>query len=260
MLSNTATCYSYDTPGIAQSTQRIIISPATGQSKESEVATSCSQQRVFPVAVPVKGIRINNLCAGFGSVLPPMFCAQSVPSPTPSPSSVAQQEPSFQMNILYRSNLENNNFEQQYDPVRQNTNDAVNQTIQKQEHKLDPLENQGHISPTTDQSASSSVCNGGVSHHNSIGYGSACGSNSNVDHVNFVGASESKNEEGFFPQNGSSHRSIQREVALAKFRLKRKERCYEKKVTYHHYDSINIPNQLKFSHMLMLNITLTGTV
>lgn len=228
MLSNTATCYSYDTPGITQSTQRSIISLATGQSKESEVATSCSQQRVFPVAVPVKGIRINNLCTGFGSVLPPMFCTQSGPSPTPSPSSVAQQEPSFQMNILYRSNLENNNFEQQYDPVRQNTNDAVNQTIQKQEHKLDPLENRGHISPTTDQSASSSVCNGGVSHHNSIGYGS----NSNVDHVNFVGASESKNEEGFFPQNGSSHRSIQREVALAKFRLKRKERCYEKKVRY----------------------------
>ncbi|KAM3729628.1 hypothetical protein ACB098_12G027300 [Castanea mollissima] len=230
MLSNTFTSCSSDNPGI---TQRSIISLAAGHSKESEVATSCSQQRVFPVPIPVKGIRVNNLYTGFGSALPPMFCTQSGSSPTPSPNSVPQQEPSFQMNILYQSSLENNNFEQQCDPHGQNTNDAANQNVYKQEHKLDPLEDQGHLSSATDQSASSSFCNGGVSHHNSIGYGSGCGSNSNVDHVAFVGAApESKNEEGFYPQNGSAHRSIQREAALAKFRLKRKERCYEKKVRY----------------------------
>jgi hypothetical protein len=45
-------------------------------------------------------------------------------------------------------------------------------------------------------------------------------------------ASESKNEEGAFTHS-YSHRSIQREAALTKFRLKRKERCYEKKVCCH---------------------------
>lgn len=263
MLSNIVAGYSSDTPGITQSGQRSIISLATGQSKESEGATSCSQQRVFPVPVPVKGIRINNLFTGFGSVLPPIFCTQSGPSPMPRPSSFPQQDPSFRVNMFYQSNLENSNFEQQHDPNSQNTNNSANQTIHNQEHRLDSLEDRGHISPATDQCASSSLCNGGVSrhnasssfcnggvsHHNSIGYGSTCGSNSNVDNIAFVGnASESKNEEGLFTPSGSSLRSIQREVALNKFRLKRKERCYEKKVTcHHHYDSITMPNQQKFS-------------
>ncbi|XP_059459357.1 two-component response regulator-like APRR5 isoform X3 [Corylus avellana] len=247
MLSNIVAGCCSDTPGITQSEQRSIISLATGQSKESEGANSCSQQRVFPVPVPVKGIRINNLFTGFGSVLPPIFCTQSGPSPMPNPSSFTQQDPSFRVNMFYQSNLENSNFEQQHDPHSQNTNNCANQTIHKQEHKLDSLEDRGHISPATDQSASSSFCNGGVSRHNasssfcnggvschnSIGYGSTCGSNSNVDNIAFVGAaSESKNEEGLFTPSGSSHRSIQREVALTKFRLKRKERCYEKKVRY----------------------------
>jgi pseudo-response regulator 5 len=265
MLSNIVAGYSSDTPGIPQSAQRSIISLATGQSKESEGATSCSQQRLFPVPVPVKGIRINNLFTGFGSVLPPIFSTQSGPSPMPSPSSFTQQDPSFRVNMFYQSNLENSNFEQQHDPHSQNTNNAADQTINKQEHKLDSLEDRGHISPATDQSASSSFCNGGVSRHNSIGYGSTCGSNSNADNIAFVGAaSESKNEEGLFtPTTGTSHRSIQREMALNKFRLKRKERCYEKKVTFHHhhhYDLLLCPTNKKVFPYVNAKYNSTGSV
>ncbi|KAI5568258.1 hypothetical protein BDE02_12G003500 [Populus trichocarpa] len=96
----------------------------------------------------------------------------------------------------------------------QHTNDSTNGSLQKQEDRLDSLEDRGLISPATDQSASSSFCNGAASHFNSMG-----------------DASESKNEEGAFTHS-YSHRSIQREAALTKFRLKRKERCYEKKVRY----------------------------
>ncbi|KAG7980466.1 hypothetical protein I3843_05G183800 [Carya illinoinensis] len=233
MLSNIVTGCSSDTVGITRNTQRSIITLATGQSKESEVATSCSQQRVFPLPVPVKGVQSNNLFTGFGSGFSPIFCTQSGPSPMPSPSLFSQQKPSFRMNMFYPHNLENRNFEQQYNSHTQNRNDAANQPMHKQENKLDSLEDRGHISPPTDQSASSSFGNGGASHHNSIGYGSACGSNSNADHIAFVrAASENKNEEGVFALSGSSHRSVQREAALTKFRLKRKERCYEKKVRY----------------------------
>ena len=109
---------------------------------------------------------------------------------------------------------------------------STNQAMHKLDHKLDSLEDRGHISPATDQSASSSFCNGAVSRLNSMGYGSACGSNSNVDQVTAGrAAAESKNEEGLFPSNGNL-RSIQREAALNKFRLKRKDRCYDKKVRY----------------------------
>ncbi|KDO46362.1 hypothetical protein CISIN_1g005920mg [Citrus sinensis] len=109
---------------------------------------------------------------------------------------------------------------------------STNQAMHKLDHKLDSLEDLGHISPATDQSASSSFCNGAVSRLNSMGYGSACGSNSNLDQVTAGrAAAESKNEEGLFPSNGNL-RSIQREAALNKFRLKRKDRCYDKKVRY----------------------------
>lgn len=237
-VSNVGTglSYNYDSAGASQRAPKSVITLATGQSNHSEAATYCSQQRVFPLPIPVKGIRINSPCSGYGSVVPTVFCSQSGSSSMVSPSSVAQQQESqFVMNTFYQTNPEKNKSDQPYDPVCRNTNMATDQAIHNQEHKLDSLDNRGHISPTTDQSASSSFCNGNVSHLNSIGYGSACGSNSNVDQVVLVRTvSESKNDESYFTNNTNSHRSIQREAALTKFRMKRKDRCFEKKVQSHH--------------------------
>lgn len=142
-----------------------------------DLTLPCPQQRVYPVQVPVKGIRFNNLPSGYGSILPPVFCTQSGPSPTPSPSSVDQN--------------------------------AKNSTNQEQP-KLD--------SSTTEQSTNSSFCNGAI---NSVGSLSICG----ID-----GSGNGKNED-LFARDGSSQRSL-REAALNKFRMKRKDRCYEKKVRY----------------------------
>ncbi|CBI23090.3 unnamed protein product, partial [Vitis vinifera] len=118
-------------------------------------------------------------------------------------------------------------------PVPQNANNSTSQTNHKPEHKLDSLEGQGHFSPATDQNSSSSFGNGGASNLNSFGCGSICGSNGNANTVAVVqAAAEGKNEEGIFSHEGHSQRSIQREAALTKFRLKRKDRCFEKKVRY----------------------------
>ncbi|CAK7324302.1 unnamed protein product [Dovyalis caffra] len=224
--------YNSDAFCLAPSTQRSAISLTAGQSKESEFATSSSGQKVFPVQIPVKDARFNNLCNSYGSVYPPIFCKQSGLSPMMSTSSASQQEPAYKANPFQHSNY-GSTSEQLYGQLGQNANDSTNGSLQKQENKLDSLEDRGHISPATDQSASSSFCNGAASHFNSMGYGSTSGSNSNVDQVaNVRAASESKNEGGVFTHNSNSHRSIQREAALNKFRLKRKERCYEKKVRY----------------------------
>ena len=210
--------------------QRCTVSPTTVQSKETELATSHSQQ-VHALPIPVKGVRFNDLCTAYGSVLPPMFRTQSGPLPMPSPSSVVLLEPNFQ-NAFYQSNVKESSSEQLFEPLGPNGNISQNHIVYTQEHKSEHAEDRGHISPTTDQSVSSSFCNGNSSHLNSIGYGSNCGSSSNVDQVTTVRvASESKNED--LTNIANSHRSIQREAALNKFRLKRKERCYEKKV--HHY-------------------------
>ena len=101
---------------------------------------------------------------------------------------------------------------------------------------MDSFEDRDRISPNTDQSASSSFCNGNAfpTHFTNLGYGgSACGSNSNADQVAamVVAGSDNRNEETYFASNGSSQRSMQREAALMKFRMKRKDRCFEKKVT-----------------------------
>jgi pseudo-response regulator 5 len=43
---------------------------------------------------------------------------------------------------------------------------------------------------------------------------------------------EKKNEDGYSLSVGKIQQSLQREAALTKFRMKRKDRCYEKKVRY----------------------------
>lgn len=221
-------CNSY-TPAATLSTQRSVNSLATGHSKQSELAVSYPQQRPCPVPVSVKGMNPNNISTSYGSV-PHVFCAKSGLSPMSSPNSASQREPTFQMNPMHSSKAEHNNCMGIFDHFGENAVNSTNQAMHKLDHKLDSLEDRGHISPATDQSASSSFCNGAVSRLNSMGYGSACGSNSNVDQVTAGrAAADSKNEEGLFPSNGNL-RSIQREAALNKFRLKRKDRCYDKKV------------------------------
>lgn len=213
-----------DAPVAMLTTQRSINSLA----KQSELETTSPRQGVCSIQGPVEGIRLNNGCTGYGSVLPHIFRTQSGLTLNPSPSSGSKQEPIFRVNQMYRSNVENGNCGSLYDRLGDNAIYSSNQMM----HRLDSLEDRGHISPTTDQSGSSSFCNGPISRINSMGcYGSACGSNSNVDQ-NAIGraAAESRNEEGLLPSSANSHRSIQREAALNKFRLKRKDRCYEKKV------------------------------
>ncbi|KAB2055168.1 hypothetical protein ES319_A11G017300v1 [Gossypium barbadense] len=111
---------------------------------------------------------------------------------------------------------------------------AASCTQQKLDQKMNSTEDRGHIYPTTDQSATSSFCNGSLSQLNGIAYGSSAASNnSNIEQVAVVRASaDSKNDDVFPSPSGNTHRSIQREAALTKFRLKRKDRCFEKKVRY----------------------------
>lgn len=103
---------------------------------------------------------------------------------------------------------------------------TLHQTDHKMRHKLESLENRGHFSSAAEQSESSSFCNGALSHLNSIGGGS----NSNVGLIRVVTAVPECGNEDNHVHDGNSHRSVHREAALNKFRMKRKDRCYEKKV------------------------------
>ncbi|KAA3464681.1 two-component response regulator-like APRR5 isoform X1 [Gossypium australe] len=236
MLTNIMSENNSNTPSPTLTSQRntnpLTIGAAV-ELKQTEVATPCTQHGLFPVPVPVKGIRLNNPCNGYNTIIPPIFCARSSSSTAPSPSTANQQEPAFHVNLFRHSSFEANSSGQLYDRLASNTNQSTSQPLHKLDQKLDSIEDRGHISPTTDQSASSSFCNGSLSQLNGVAYGSTGASNGNVDQVAVTRAStESKNDDSFPSPSGKPCRSIQREAALMKFRLKRKDRCFEKKVRY----------------------------
>ncbi|MBA0768739.1 hypothetical protein Gotri_017519 [Gossypium trilobum] len=198
--------YNSDTPSPKLTPQRNtnpLTTGTTGQLRQTEVAASCTQQVVLPVLVP-------------------------------SPSLANQKELACCVNPFHHPSFESNSSGQFYDRLASNTNQLTNQPLQKLDQKMNSTEDRGHISPTTDQSATSSFCNGSLSQLNGIAYGStAASNNSNIDQEAVVRASaDSKNDDVFPSPTGNSHRSIQREAALMKFRLKRKDRCFEKKVRY----------------------------
>lgn len=218
------------------SMQRSMVSPTTSQSRESKLASSFSHAP-HSLPIPVRGIRFNDLCKTYGSFPPPMFCTQSDPQLIPSPSYAVQLESSFPENAYYRPTVKENSSEINYEAQGQSGNNLVSHIVYVQDdHKLEHVEDRGHNSPATDQSGSGSFGNNGnLSRMNSFGYGSNCGSNSNVDQAVIVRTtSEVKNYEDL-TNNVNSHRSIQREAALNKFRMKRKERCFEKKVLYYYH-------------------------
>lgn len=208
----------------------------TSQSAHSEVAKSSTSETVIPLQVSEKDLMSNNQCSGYGSLLSPNFCTQRGTPSSPCPTLVTHPEPIFAKQTVYPLTVQNHSLEQFLNQHHNATNPA-SWKIENSGQKLEYAENQGHISPTTDHSANSSSPYGGhTTHVRSAGYPSTCGSNNNVNVDGFGGiarvTSETKSEEALFSQGGDSHRSSQREAALTKFRLKRKERCYEKKVRY----------------------------
>ncbi|KAL0452367.1 UNVERIFIED_CONTAM: Two-component response regulator-like APRR5 [Sesamum latifolium] len=113
--------------------------------------------------------------------------------------------------------------------IDQRISNAIDQTDKQQGQKLETLEDRVHVSPANDQSGNGSFYNGHISHHHTTG----SGSNVKIDSTSVVKTiPECGNEEGSHVHEGASHHSIQREAALNKFRLKRKDRCFEKKVRY----------------------------
>lgn len=190
-----------------------MLSLATGQYGQSEVAYPCPQKSVT-VPIPMSGIRFDNLCTPNGSEVRPLFFKQSGLATVENPGLARNQELTFQANSFHPYNPETSSGRQFHNLVDQNGNSSLNQTEHKKRYQLESSEDQRNFSSATDQSGSSSFCN----------------SNGNVNQVAVVqNATESGNE--------NSHRSAQREVALTKFRLKRKDRCYEKKV-YTSFESL----------------------
>lgn len=200
------TNYNSNTQDLAHCSPKNMLSLATGPSGQSEVAYPCPRKTVA-VPIPMSGITFDNLSTPYSSEVSPLFFSQSGLAKVENPCLAHHQELTFQANSFHPYDLETRNSQQFHNLVDQNGNYSTNETEHEKRQKLESLEDQGNLSSASGQSGSSSFCTG----------------NGNVDQVAVVrNGTESGNE--------SSHRSVLREVALSKFRLKRKDRCFEKKV------------------------------
>lgn len=190
------------------------ISLPTNLAKEVDNEYRSASQRLFPIPLPVRGIRVDVRAppAGRGSVIAPVVCTPS-PSPSPSPNSANQH-----MNSFHQFSVEviNGRHHFHHLPLNQIPRISSNQPMTNQDQRLEALENRPHFSPAADQSATSTLCNSTATHQDAVG----------------LGGSDNGNDQIQATCDLNLQRSIQREAALTKFRLKRKERCYEKKVRY----------------------------
>ncbi|KAK6155483.1 hypothetical protein DH2020_009731 [Rehmannia glutinosa] len=206
--------YSSDTRGPPSTHTHI--PTATNQTGQPEMTFSYARNREISHPIPVRGVRFENVINGYGSVMPSTYCAQSGSSPMSSPPTAQHTESFPQMNPFYSSD-------------HQRISSSIGQTENKQGEKSENVEDQGRISPGNDQSGNSSFCNGNKSDYQNGGSGSY----ENIYTVSVIKApSECGNDESFHVHEGASERSMRREAALTKFRLKRKDRCFEKKVRY----------------------------
>ncbi|KAF4366488.1 hypothetical protein F8388_003726 [Cannabis sativa] len=182
---------------------------------------------------PVKGLKYEN---SGGNQLLPSFYTQSSVSSTWGPISESQREKS-----PFAANTSSQHSEQGYQLSEEATHKSSDQT--KQEKKeFDLVE---EVKPSSfaaaDQSHGGSFCNGVGDQISSAEHGSSCGrndgnTNSSSGADEKTTTSRGLNDNGHFVYESfrgmDLHRMSQREAALTKFRMKRKDRCFEKKVRY----------------------------
>lgn len=195
-----------------------------GQVKPNLSSSQCGM-------LPVSGVISDLKSKGHGNVFTSVFYAPSGTHPVWSPKPVCQNEGSpFPTSTSSQSNAESHHSDQYHDC----SNDAtgLNQNV-KEDTDLDQAR---HDSPAAAESAGNSLCHDASYHVNSSAYGSMDSGNDGLATSAIV---SKNNPEGFSDSvchnyDGSRatdcYRTSQREAALTKFRLKRKERCFEKKV------------------------------
>lgn len=176
------------------------------------------QAQATPDTISDKGV---DIC---GHAFTSMAHKQPDSPPWSSPKAGEQQEhSSVSASPSVQSMPDIHDLEQAYFQSDGTANCSINQTISEQKSHKSVGEPKCD-SPAAVQSPSSSLCNGTPNHENSNAY-KGVSSGSDASFLDNITATECVKQM-------DSLRSSQREAALTKFRLKRKERCFDKKVRY----------------------------
>ncbi|XP_061340885.1 two-component response regulator-like PRR95 [Gastrolobium bilobum] len=198
-----------------------------------QVTPNISHRQYGPL--PVIGVTSNLKPKGHIKVFTSVFCEQSGVHPIWNQKPVCQKESSpFPTSTSSHSNPESHNSDQHHHwsddatctSLKQNLNDKSN------------LDHVRHDSPAAGQNADTSLCHDAANLINSIAYGSIGSGNDGNATSPMVAMNDPENfsDSGCHYYDGfrltNSRCSSHRDAALTKFRLKRKGRCYEKKVRY----------------------------
>ncbi|KAL6846713.1 hypothetical protein ACP4OV_024161 [Aristida adscensionis] len=196
---------------------------------QDKTETNRTPIRVVPFPVPVGGLTFDGQPFWNGTPVASLFYPQSAPpvwnsktsmweeSSTPQAASVQQKSQQNQPNGMDPKQVGNGEERSVISPHVNGKHLRVE--IPKDEPR--------HVSPMTAESGSSAVLDSAI---NTLS-GGGCDSASNQ----MTAPTESPNRFKGVPENPSTESSrhqSQRLAALNKFRLKRKERCFEKKVRY----------------------------
>ncbi|CAJ2631252.1 unnamed protein product [Trifolium pratense] len=223
LSENTNIGHQYDVKKLKQENITYL---AIGQPEQVDAKSLNSQLELFPAT----GSTSDNKSMEHDNVFQPMFDAQSGMHPTWTPKSMFHKESSpFPASISSHSNPKSQNSE-----PRHWSDDATYTCDQN-------INDQSNIdcddSPSNGQSCGTSFyhdvenCNTSGVCEEGIGSGSDGNAPSAVVGKNNLESSMNNDQyDGLGGTN--SHRTSQREAALMKFRLKRKDRCYDKKVRY----------------------------
>lgn len=205
---------------------------------QEKMVLSCPKLGVIPVPIPFSGMPLEGLHSVYGALPQPMLYTYPMAAPGPPPwstDSTSPQEALYQ-NSFHQSNPKTHNYEKDHHPCDRNADQSSCLFGIMREKNLESREDPKHILSAPVESGSSSLCEGSGGNQESSGCGSVCNeSNRNFSAAAIsVTSSESGNDEAIFNIDQvrlvDCHQVSQREAALTKFRLKRKERCYEKKV------------------------------
>ncbi|XP_019461788.1 PREDICTED: two-component response regulator-like PRR95 isoform X2 [Lupinus angustifolius] len=229
-LSRNSVDTSYQYGGTNQN-QENMTTLVIGQFEHVEPRLSNKQFGIFSG----NGVTSDLPSMGHDNVFTSVLCAQSDVHSICNPKPVCQEESSsFPTSQSSQSSPESQNSEQHC----HHCDEATYTSRDKNVHDKSNLNHARLDSPAASQTAgNTSLCHDGANHinsaHGNIGSGSDGNATSSVvtkNNPQIFSDSSCPDYGGF--RGTKSYDSSQREAALEKFRLKRKERCYEKKVRY----------------------------
>ncbi|XP_074587205.1 two-component response regulator-like PRR95 [Curcuma longa] len=203
-----------------------INSPFRGSKVQDGRAVQCTPIQVTPFSLPIGDGSLGHGCS---TVMQQMFHPQSGQCLWDPTTASIWQEAAKQPHSSHRPDQENLNSVHADLDVADGRSSSY--SLAGKNDKTTALDERRHVTEAAGESGSSSNCNISRNHVNGSESGSVLGGTNGFWPLAMSGNGEGKiaSDE---TKPADCHGLTQRELALNKFRLKRKDRCFEKKVRY----------------------------